>query len=1400
MLRGHSSSVSSIAFSNDGSLLASGSHDATIRLWEVPTGKLLRTFEGHNGLVTSVAFSKDGALLASGSRDATIRFWLAKIGKPLGILRGHSSLVSSVAFSNDGTLLASGSHDATIRLWESSSGKFLHTLEGNDGWVRSVSFSVDGAMLASATNGYAVQLWEVKTRKLLRALKGHTNSVSSVAFSIDGTTLASASDDCTIRLWEANGGGELETLKGHSSLVSSAAFSNDEALLLTGSYDSNIRLWEATSGKLLRNLRGHPTSVTCVAFSSDGATIASGSHDTTIKLWDRKSGELLRTLEGHKYSVSTAAFSNVGLILASGSLDQTVRLWEVASGNVLRILEGHHNSVTAVAFSNDGATLASASHDRSILLWEVNTGKLLHTLEDHGDWISSIAFSNDGALLASGSGDNRVRLWETKSGKLLRTLEGHSKWVRSLAFSDDGVLLASGSDDDTVRLWAVMVDEDPTIITVRSGYKCTAIVHVSPERELVVFGRTVFDEDDIVLAPLENPVAQKAAPITKILSAKIVLVGESSVGKSCLALRLVENRYEESGTTHGMRLWTTAPEALSPAMAAPPSERRDVTLWDLGGQSEYRLVHQLFLHETTIALMLFDPTRGEQAFQDIAEWNLRLNKQIGNQQTTKILLGAKCDQWPKGAVDKQRVNKLLVDCGIKQYIEISAKVDDHPSIAELRIALEKYLDWGKLASITRPKLFQRIRDALDERRKKGEVVIEYTMLEKEIQQSRTEDFSADAVNTVVKQLQGQGVLVDSRLANGHRALLLAIGYAETYAGSMILAARNNPRGVPALEVHQIWQMTSFPGMKESERIADRHQERDVLECVIELLLHNNICLSHEGMLVFPALFQDFSAEGDDQGLKSVSLFYDFTGAIDNIYSSLVVRLAQSNRFGRVRLAKNRAVFEHASAGTCAIYTRENSGGRGHLDLMFNEAASRETRQLFTVFVEDHLSREGVTIKEALQVTCQCGLEFQDRSVKKRIRDGHLDIQCPECETRNQVTESAKKVRNANPDVQKQLSAIRSDLEEKSKEEIQEVKRVIAREARQEADLQPIRILHLSDLHFGMDDKEPDIRLQALAADLKDSEEGLGFERLDYLVVSGDITERATSVEFDHAYTFLSKLIKEFEISAERCVIVPGNHDLSWETDVYQFKAKRSVPAKELHPGHFVEEKTGYLMRNNEHYPKRFENFQRFYHQLLQKPYPEAADQQFGAWLFEETAIQFLALNSAWQIDEHFPKRSSANDSALAAGLTELARLRDHFTKEGKLKKNQKMLRIAVWHHPVTGNEKIENDAFLEKLRKADFKVCLHGHVHEQRPDLIGHAHPRKLHVCGAGTFGAVAHDRPESTPRLYNLLEIDRDLRNMRVHTRAALKAGGAWTPWAVWPDKNNKHGKLSYYDVMLEN
>src|SRR5262249_42152183 len=147
-----------------------------------------------------------------------------------------------------------------------------------------------------------------------------------------------------------------------------------------------------------------------------------------------------------------------------------------------------------------------------------------------------------------------------------------------------------------------------------------------------------------------------------------------------------------------------------------------------------------------------------------------------------------------------------------------------------------------------------------------------------------------------------------------------------YAGSLIIAARENPSGVPALEEQIVTtgQMT-FPGVKDQDRLPPT-QERTVLECVVQLLLEHGICLKHEGLLIFPTLFPTYAVQDTTQTGSSVSLNYDFSGAIDNIYSSLVVRAALSERFGRVRLWQDGAEFEQPGQGVCGLRKLGNRRG------------------------------------------------------------------------------------------------------------------------------------------------------------------------------------------------------------------------------------------------------------------------------------------------------------------------------------------------------------------------------------------------------------------------------------------------------------------------------------------
>jgi small GTP-binding protein len=301
-----------------------------------------------------------------------------------------------------------------------------------------------------------------------------------------------------------------------------------------------------------------------------------------------------------------------------------------------------------------------------------------------------------------------------------------------VAWSGDGQWLASGADDQTVRLWDVESGTEIAVYPSRyAAYSFLDISFVPASPVTAVFGKTRLGDDDMLV---ETPGPGLPTPTstlspTSYVSAKIVLVGESNVGKSCLALRLAQDRYEEQGTTHGMRLWTIPPEQLSPAMAAPPGEKREVVIWDLGGQDEYRLVHQLFLHDTTLALILLDPTRGSSAFEDVREWNLRLEKQLRGRAAIKLLIGAKLDT-DQALIDMVGLEQLIKESTCHGYFPTSAKVPR--GIDTLRAAIAQAIDWSELSKTTRPRLFQRIREVISEWQQRGDVVLLYSELERQL--------------------------------------------------------------------------------------------------------------------------------------------------------------------------------------------------------------------------------------------------------------------------------------------------------------------------------------------------------------------------------------------------------------------------------------------------------------------------------------------------------------------------------------------------------------------------------------------------------------------------------------------------------------------------------------------
>ena len=305
-----------------------------------------------------------------------------------------------------------------------------------------------------------------------------------------------------------------------------------------------------------------------------------------------------------------------------------------------------------------------------------------------------------------------------------------------------------------------------------------------------------------------------------------------------------------------------------------------------------------------------------------------------------------------------------------------------------------------------------------------------------------------------------------------------------------------------------------------------------------------------------------------------------------------------------------------------------------------------------------------------------------------------------------------------------------------------------------------RLLHLSDLHL-CDEDSMKKHYFHLKLDLKKNFE---IEKLDYLIISGDVSDRPVESMYQTAVTFVKNLIAEFEVPAGHVILIPGNHDCDREV------------SKECYG------KKGTAVTDQKKYNDRYLKYsQNFYQPIIGRPYPMEPEKQFEDYIFEEDNLCFLGLNSCWQIDHSNTDRSSICMEAVMESGTIWCDAKDY-------------AKIAVWHHPLSGEGAIKETTFMETLANAGFRACFHGHVHEAKNELFSYDAARNIRMVGAGTFGAVREERGDGIPRQYNMIEFDKEKRLLTVHTRKREKDGGAWQADARWEDRN--HAPKSYYEV----
>lgn len=509
----HTAEIPGVAISPDSRYLASGSLDATVKIWDAASGSLIHTLTGHRGDVEVVAFAPDSRYLVSAATDFQAILWDVQTGAELRRFIGHTEPVRAAVFTPDGSQLITASSDTLLILWDIASGQEIRRFVGHQQPVQSAALSPDGSLLLSGARDGKLYLWDVATGTQLREFSGHGSStIYDVAFSPDGTQAVSGAGDGSLFLWDVATGLQQNRFIGSSRAdVRSVVFAPDGMTLYTAASDGAIHLWDVATALEINRLAGHRETVLGLDISKDGRLLLSGGNDQTLRLWNIGAPGAAEIMNTHTGRVSGLAYSADGRMLYSVSADGSLRgrdlttmqekvyyqnagmtlqalaltadgavaalgsrqgdliLLDMATGAELRRLTGHTDTIESLVFLANGQQLLAADDDGVIILWNAADGTEIRRFEGHEGAVYSLSLNREQTQFASGGRDDRAILWDLAAGTEIRRFEGHADSVYSVAISPDGTKLVTGSRDTFMIVWNIATGAEISRLNPNAG-------------------------------------------------------------------------------------------------------------------------------------------------------------------------------------------------------------------------------------------------------------------------------------------------------------------------------------------------------------------------------------------------------------------------------------------------------------------------------------------------------------------------------------------------------------------------------------------------------------------------------------------------------------------------------------------------------------------------------------------------------------------------------------------------------------------------------------------------------------------------------------------------------------------------------------------------------------------